>query len=1019
MKLHFFTLCLLFLTIVNSSSQNLNLKVGDKFEYHLSHYNKGNEQEKEGQKDFFESYNLTVYKFQVTKVNKNNYTLSCDYRPESNYSRKKEYGKSQWQTEDCNYRELHNSTTQPYHLQDADFEVTISKDGNVEDLKLKTYSNVYNKSNFAKVQKRSLQDLFIQLPKQLNVGERFIFNEMNFDLDSIDSKNIYLTVKMDEDINNTVTSTINEKETIKTNAKGQYTGHGLVIIDKAAGIVKEIVTSTDIDYISNGNPEQKTHSEFTIRKVLVKTNTSPFTCTYIDDGNKSERTLKTTNVTIKGKIEHPDQHREAYITWNESTPSAFKRMGMSVPLKQDNSFEFKLYIDKICKIKFIHKEHTEFYIMPGDELYLNVDLNHFDESIKASGVGAQHVNLCLEQSLYNKKNNCAITTIATELHKMTAKSTATPKEFESYALSKLKTQQDFFKKQEMLFSPEVYLALYWENQLNIANSLNNYASHSNAWRKHNHKEEVTLDQNSFGKIDSLIHPDNDMMSFSNQYDHTLRSLVYFGLKDLTTQNTGRGRNIFVKDFFEMLYPNNYNFANSFFSGKAQESLKYSTVNDAMNQASWETYEKLLRQFKEDYPNSKRLSLLEETHRKTIKMRPLSPAYDFELKDLDAHTHHLSDYSGKAVYLHFWDLNLNTDDKSFASLNRLQDSLKNENIVFIHIFFGEKKRAQEHIKKYEQKGTFLLANGSTKTLLLREFMVPAIPQYILIDINGNIVSNKNMDPYILLKNLNIFQDALHPPRASVNYQKRSKLMTFISLGLLCVLTLAAGIFWWNKRNNARKLKLVELNQQLHESELKAIRAQMNPHFIHNCLNAIQNLVQKQDTEKAHLYISKFATLIRDTLTLSSKSEITLSQELDMISNYIELEKLRIPIIFKLTIAKDIDIYSIFIPPMLLQPIVENAILHGLSALEGEKLLFLSINKKNNDICIEIRDNGIGRVASQQKQNKGTGNGQSFTQTRLELISKKHNSSCQMTTIDLYDSEQKASGTTVEIRIEDEE
>ena len=106
-------------------------------------------------------------------------------------------------------------------------------------------------------------------------------------------------------------------------------------------------------------------------------------------------------------------------------------------------------------------------------------------------------------------------------------------------------------------------------------------------------------------------------------------------------------------------------------------------------------------------------------------------------------------------------------------------------------------------------------------------------------------------------------------------------------------------------------------------------------------------------------------------------------------------------------------------MLLQPIIENAILHGLAPITGEKTLSLNIYKCEKLICIEIKDNGIGRVASQETQTNGTGKGTSFTNERLQLMSEKTKSFCDMSISDLQDDNQQPCGTKVIIKIEEED
>jgi sensor histidine kinase YesM len=228
----------------------------------------------------------------------------------------------------------------------------------------------------------------------------------------------------------------------------------------------------------------------------------------------------------------------------------------------------------------------------------------------------------------------------------------------------------------------------------------------------------------------------------------------------------------------------------------------------------------------------------------------------------------------------------------------------------------------------------------------------------------------------------------------------------------------AIFIINKRANRRKLKLSELNTKVRELELTAIRAQMNPHFMYNCLNSIQNLVQQKRSDEAHAYISKFASLIRDVLKYSDKNELSLAEELIVVENYVNLEKLRFDIHFSVSVDKQLDLYAVFIPPLLLQPLIENAIIHGLAPKYDDKKLSLEIKPDGDYICIIIEDNGVGRKVSEQHEKLNTGKGLGFSRERLELMKEKYKVDYKMAITDLVDAEGKAMGTRIEICISDE-
>lgn len=1007
-------------------TMGLNLNINDEFEYKVSNHSNETSINNLNQSDISEAYAIHSYKFKVVTINEDSYKLECNYSLEDDYRRKKLHDQ-QWLTVNNNHRELHNDKTTDIYRQNAKLELIVAKDGYLRRIKILDYEKNKNqpskKSNLLSTHSKNLNKYFFKLPNQLSADQHFIVNktafkanETSFTVDSINQNTTYLSfTRSTRQTNKMVSYKGGEKKTVSS--KGMIKESGQLTIDNKKGYIVESLSKIRVELASDDAQNTKSKTDISVRCVTISNNTSPFTCTYVDDGNKGKATLYKTNVTIRGKIKNPDAHREVVLKWSEREPSAYKQMGMIVPLEEDNTFEFRLYIDELKSITIAHKEKAKFHILPGDNLFISIDTNSFEDSIRATGVGASHVNLCLDKQLFEKKNKCSNSTVGRKLYKM--RKTASPEEFNSYALSMLKLKQDYLLSIQHAYSPEVFLALYWTNQCKIVGSIREYIDKVNYNREKEGLKPYNIEKYNYPPLDTLIHADNDLMSFANNYDHFIRHYALFYLKTQIERIPGKGRRIQVKEYFDELYTNNYNYAHIFFTGKTQESLKYSIVNDAMERASWEVYEELLLKYKSDYPQSSRLAILESSYKKSKKASILSPAYNFELKDLNGKTHHLSDYKGKAVYVHFRST-VNDTDGSYEKLQKeLQEAYQDSNIVFIHILFGrDKEKARSYIEKHQQKGIFLLASGQTETLIRREYFFSSVPHYTLIDTNGNCVSAKEVDPYFLINYKEIINEALHPPTTSINFKERSELMTYISLGLLSLLLIAFLVIYLIKKRNSRQLKLAKLNEQLRESELKAIRAQMNPHFMHNCLNAIQNLVQKKELDKAHQYISKFATLIRDTLTLSDKEEISLSQEIEMVNNYVALEQLRFPLDFEIEIAPEIDIYSIFIPPMLLQPTVENAIIHGLSKKVGNKSLKLSVFLKGELININIVDNGIGRVASLAQTSNGTGKGASFTQERLELLKKKYGRVCDMKINDQYDDLNNAIGTTVKITIEDE-
>jgi len=193
--------------------------------------------------------------------------------------------------------------------------------------------------------------------------------------------------------------------------------------------------------------------------------------------------------------------------------------------------------------------------------------------------------------------------------------------------------------------------------------------------------------------------------------------------------------------------------------------------------------------------------------------------------------------------------------------------------------------------------------------------------------------------------------------------------------------------------------MSLDQQLAEYEMKALHAQMNPHFIFNSLNSIKEMILHQDTRNASLYLSRFAQLIRLNLEHSRKTFITLRQNIEYLESYLEMEQLRFADFnYHIGIRGEIDVDEIRIAPMLIQPLVENAIWHGLLPNSGNKQLNILFYIDEEKLVCEIEDNGIGIRRSllnkndlqQMHTSMGIGN----IRQRIAILNEKYRISCSL-------------------------
>ncbi len=217
-------------------------------------------------------------------------------------------------------------------------------------------------------------------------------------------------------------------------------------------------------------------------------------------------------------------------------------------------------------------------------------------------------------------------------------------------------------------------------------------------------------------------------------------------------------------------------------------------------------------------------------------------------------------------------------------------------------------------------------------------------------------------------------------------------------------------------------MIAFNKQLAETEMKALRAQMNPHFLFNVLNAIKLNVQKNEQENAIDFITDFSKLIRSVLQNSGKKRISLEEELQTLELYIKIERKRFSTSFdyEFTIDNEITANEITIPPMLLQPYVENAIWHGiLHKAKGKGAIKVNTYRSDEDIVVEIIDNGIGRERANQLKlksaQKNKSMGMQITRDRMAISNIISSDHIDVNIIDLYDNNNQAIGTKVVITL----
>ncbi len=250
--------------------------------------------------------------------------------------------------------------------------------------------------------------------------------------------------------------------------------------------------------------------------------------------------------------------------------------------------------------------------------------------------------------------------------------------------------------------------------------------------------------------------------------------------------------------------------------------------------------------------------------------------------------------------------------------------------------------------------------------------------------------------------------------------------FIAIIVLLTITVLFFIFRWREQRflakAAEQQRKLKLEKDVVELEQKALRLQMNPHFIFNALNSIQSQIGTDNEQTARYYLAKFSRLMRQILDNSRNTLISLEEEVSTLENYLLIEKFcngdRFD--YKINVSGQLEQDYIKVPPMLLQPFVENAIKHGLKTIDGKRgMIHVNFEEKHALLECSVTDNGIGRIRSEElnKVSKETYHKSTallVTQERLALLTYEGEVQ-SLEIIDLYDEQGIATGTKIIVRI----
>jgi uncharacterized membrane-anchored protein YhcB (DUF1043 family) len=256
-----------------------------------------------------------------------------------------------------------------------------------------------------------------------------------------------------------------------------------------------------------------------------------------------------------------------------------------------------------------------------------------------------------------------------------------------------------------------------------------------------------------------------------------------------------------------------------------------------------------------------------------------------------------------------------------------------------------------------------------------------------DFDFNLVWLKNLSPghYQLKIRYSVQRNNICTYAFTVTAAWYQTVWAKAALSMLVVFAVGFVLLLWRSRKQAAKLKEESTLKQLVQTELRSIRSQFNPHFVFNALSSIQGLITKNDSQNASKYLIEFSNLMRDSLKASDNEFVNIFTEIKILENYLALEKLRFGFDYQIKVSKEIDASAIEMPALFLQPLVENAVKHGISALQENGQLIVLFEKLDNDMVVTVNDNGKGF----NPNDNANGFGLQLTKERIKLLNQTLN------------------------------
>jgi len=437
------------------------------------------------------------------------------------------------------------------------------------------------------------------------------------------------------------------------------------------------------------------------------------------------------------------------------------------------------------------------------------------------------------------------------------------------------------------------------------------------------------------------------------------------------------------------------------------------VYEALKGNNIEEGRTLFKDYKKSYQGTGFYPFLNKKLESRVELGNGATAPEFNSTDTRENKISLDKLKGKYVQLLF--INLEYDTLDLKSYQKLKEDLPGDRFEMITVFVNKNDSLTDaYIKKNHPKG-ILVSNPDWQVEQLKKFRSEITSSYYLVNPKGIIVFSGGGSPteqFVKMIIEMINNDTYNDAEASVS---KSTLYGVLLLSLLAII-LTLGIVWFVTK--AIKKREAMRREQL-ELKLSAVRSQLNPHFLFNAMTSIQYLVNHDEKEKANLFLSKFAQLMRKVLLQSETERVPLSDELATIETYLELEALRHRFNYRIQVDDSIDQQNTELPVMLLQPFVENAVIHGIAHLAEKGHIEINVEKQGtHHLKIRITDNGAGYQDNVPANSGSNGKGMQITRKRVDLMMAKYGHEIDFKVINRKELDVSLCGTEVVITFETE-